>query len=194
MAIETAAIISVFSLIVAILSFVISAKNYEKSKRLEFFQRRDQLFVKIADLNAKNSETHLISARHEIVAIKRASLVLDGEHAERNKTGIAAIKELQEKMELAAKGWDENIKQLHSICSSLTPESDVTRIEGLIAAVQVASDDAKKHNEVLLSSLHILESTEPILRTSAAEMQRLQVRRAELNLEKAIEEFRSTQP
>jgi len=53
---------------------VIAAKNYKKSKRLEFLQRRDQLFLKISDLNAKNSELRLISARFEIVMLNKVSL------------------------------------------------------------------------------------------------------------------------
>jgi hypothetical protein len=188
---QTATIISSISLIVAILSFVIAAKNYKKSKRLEFFQKRDQLFLKISDLNAKNSEAHLIAARYEIVVINRASLVLDGKHAETNETQIASLKKVREDMELGANHYDQSIKQLHSVCSGLTPETDATTIERLIAMVQVASDDLKKCNEGFLASLHILESTESILRASVAETHRLEIRQAELELEKAIREIKS---
>jgi hypothetical protein len=80
-----AATIAFGSLIVAIFGCVIAAKSYKKSKRLEFFQRRDQLFAKISDLNAKNSEVHLISARYEIVALTMASLGLRGEQAEKTR-------------------------------------------------------------------------------------------------------------
>jgi len=59
-----AAGIALGSLIVAIIGCVIAARSYKKSKRLEFFQRRDQLFATISDLNAKNSEAHLISAKY----------------------------------------------------------------------------------------------------------------------------------
>jgi Putative Holin-like Toxin (Hol-Tox) len=86
-----AAAIAFGSLIVAIIGLVIAAKSYKKSKRLEFFQRRDQLFAKISDLNAKNSEAHLISARYEIVAIVKASLGLRGEQAEENTAVVVRI-------------------------------------------------------------------------------------------------------
>ena len=48
-----AAAIAFGSLIVAIIGLVIAAKSYKKSKRLEFFQRRDQLFAKISDLTPR---------------------------------------------------------------------------------------------------------------------------------------------
>ena len=63
-------IMAFIALIVAIISCAISAKNYKKSKRYEFLQRRDQLFLKISDLNAKNSEARVISSRFGIVLIK----------------------------------------------------------------------------------------------------------------------------
>jgi hypothetical protein len=176
------------SLTVAIIGCVIAARSYRKSKRLEFFQRRDQLFATISDLNAKNSEAYLISAKYEIVAVKNASLGLSGEQAERNAAIIAGIKEIREKMEKGTKNWDENIEQLHALCSSLTPKTDTARIENLIAMVQVASDDLKKYNDISLSSLHILESTNSIIKTSLAEFDE-KIRRIDLDFEKAIREF-----
>src|ERR1700730_19346065 len=73
-----ALVISFGSLVVSIVSAV---KNYKKSKRDAFIQRRDHLFQKISDLNAKNTEAHLISARYEIVGVKNAGLPLRGEQA-----------------------------------------------------------------------------------------------------------------
>jgi hypothetical protein len=183
-----AAGIALGSLTVAIIGCVIAARSYKKSKRLEFFQRRDQLFATISDLNAKNSEAHLISAKYEIVAVKNASLGLSGEQADKNAAIIAGIKEIRKKMEKGTKNWDENIEQLHALCSSLTPKTDTVRIENLIAMVQVASDDLKKCNDILLSSLHILESTNSIIKTSLAEFDE-KVRQIDLDFEKAIREF-----
>ena len=188
-----AATIAFGSLIVAIIGCVIAAKSYKKSKRLEFFQRRDQLFAKISDLNAKNSEVHLISARYEIVALTMASLGLRGEQAEKNTALIARIKELVKNIEKGAQNWDENIEQLHSICSGLTPKIDAARVENLIAAVQVVSDDLKKCNDIFLSSLHVLENTNSIIQASLAEFDEA-VRQIDLGLEKAISEFNEKSP
>jgi hypothetical protein len=183
-----AAAIAFGSLIVAIIGLVIAAKSYKKSKRLEFFQRRDQLFAKISDLNAKNSEVHLISARYEIVAIMKASLGLRGEQAEENAAVVARIKELRRKMEEQANNWEEKIQQLHSICSSLTPQTDAARVENLIAMVQIISDDTKKYNDINLSSLHILENTNSIIKTSLVESEEKR-RQIDLDLIKAIKEL-----
>jgi hypothetical protein len=189
-----AAIISFISLIVAIISCVIAAKNYKKSKRLELLQRRDQLFLKISDLNAKNSELRLISARFEIVMLNKVSLnaelVMDKEFAEENKTQIARIKGIRENIELVANHWDGTIQQLHSLCSSFTLETDATSIEKLITRVQIASDEAKMNNEGHLASLHTLETTAPMLRASVGKVHELEIRRAELDLEEAIREIK----
>jgi len=183
-----AAGIALGSLIVAIIGCVIAARSYKKSKRLEFFQRRDQLFATISDLNAKNSEAHLISAKYEIVAIKNTSLGLSGEQADENQAIIAAIKRIRKKMEQGAKNWDKNIEQLHAICSSLTPKTDTARIENLIAMVRVASDDVNKYNDISLSSLHILESSNLIIKDSLAEFDE-KMRQIDLDFEKAIGDF-----
>ena len=183
-----AAAIAFGSLIVAIIGLVIAAKSYKKSKRLEFFQRRDQLFAKISDLNAKNSEAHLISARYEIVAIVKASLGLRGEQAEENTAVVVRIKELRRKMEEQANNWEEKIQQLHSICSSLTPQTDAARVENLIAMVQIISDDTKKYNDIYLSSLHILENTNSIIRATLVESEEKR-RQIDLDLIKAIKEL-----
>ncbi len=211
--------IGILGMIVAIIGCVIAAKSYKKSKRLEFFQRRDQLFAKISDLSAKNSEAHLISARYELVAFTMDSLGLRGEQAEKIASTIAAIKEFPKNIEKEIKNWDENIKQLHSICSSLTPKTDTVRVENLIALVQMASDDLKKYNDISMSRLHVLEninsiSDENVRRIDAEfekdvrrinaefdEKARLidakfnkKARRIDLDLEKAIREFNEKSP
>jgi hypothetical protein len=188
-----AAGIALGSLIVAIIGCVIGTKSYKKSKRLEFFQRRDQLFAKISDLNAKNSEAHLISARYEIVAVAMASLGLRGEQAEKNMAQIARIKELLKNIEKGATNWDENIEQLHSICIALTPTTDAARVENLIAMVQVSSDDLKKCNEIFLSSLHVLENNNLVLKASLAEFDE-RIKQIDLDFEKAIREFNEKSP
>ncbi|MBA2492277.1 MAG: hypothetical protein H0W34_10785 [Pyrinomonadaceae bacterium] len=185
--------IALGSLVVAIIVCVIAARSYKKSKRLEFFQRRDQLFAKISDLNAKNSEAHLISAKYEIVAVKNASLGLSGEQAEKHTAIIAAIKEIRKNMEKSIKNWDESIQHLHAMCSSLTPKTDTARVENLIAMVQAASDDLKKYNDASLSSLHILENTNSIIKVSLAEFDE-KVRQIDLDLRKAIKGFNEKSP
>ena len=154
------------ALILGILRPLVTLK---KSKRDAFIQRRDHLFQKISDLNAKNTEAHLISARYEIVAVKNAGLPLRGEQAERNTALIASIKELKQNVEKGIKNWDENIEKLHFIYSSLTSETDAAQVERLIALVQVASDNLKKANDSFLSSLHILETTNQIIEAKLAE-------------------------
>lgn len=190
-------IVAIISLIVAIIGCVIAVKSFKKSKRLEFFQRRDQLFEKISDLNAKNSEAKLISARYELVAFTRDSLGLSEEQAEKNTALIASIKESGKIIEKIAKNWDEYIEQIHSIYISLTPKTDAARVEKLIAMVQIASDDTKKYNDINLSSLHILENINPITEERKRRINLHydeEVRRINLDLEKAIREFNEKSP
>ena len=183
--------IALCSLIVAIIGCVLGVKSYKKSKRLEFFQRRDQLFAKISDLNAKNSEAHLISARYQIVAVTKASLGLSGKQAEENTAQIASVKELGKNVEKGAKNWAENIERLHSICRSLTPKTDPAHVENLIAMVQIASDDITKYNDSSLSALHVLKNTNSIIKDTLAKFDE-DVRRIDLELEKAIKQFNET--
>jgi len=180
-------IASIIASIISISSFVLAFMNFRMSKRLEFFQRRDQLLLKISDLNAKTSETRLISARFEIVLINKVSSpVVDDTHAEELKTQIASIKETRRNIEVVANHWEETIHQLHFVCSNLTLITDPTVIEDLIANVQICSDDIKQNNEVYLASLHTLETTDPMLRASVEKMHELKIRQAELNLEESI--------
>ena len=119
-----ALIISFFSLIGTIISSVFTAKTYKKNRRLEFLQRRDHLSQKISDLNDRNAEAQLISARYELVAVKNTGLPLRGEQAEQNTALIASIKERREGIENGIKLWDEMIEKLHFIYSNLTLETD----------------------------------------------------------------------
>ena len=135
--------ISFFSLIVTIINSVFTAKTYKKNRRLEFLQRRDHLSQKISDLNDRNTEAQLISARYALVAVKNAGLPR-GEQAERNTALIASIEKQREGVDKGIRLWDENIGTLHFIYSNLTLEADAPEIERMIALVQVASDDLKK--------------------------------------------------
>ena len=186
-----AVIVASFSLVVAVISCVIAAKNYKKSQRLEFFQRRDQLFSKISDLNAKNTESYLLAARYQNVAVQKASLRLSGEQAERNTALIARSEEMVKRIEETAKNCDENIDQLHSICSSLTSETDAVRVERLIAMVQVASDNLKKVNDTTLSSLNVLEYGNSIIETNINKQDELEKeeRKAYLDLQRQMAEI-----
>jgi hypothetical protein len=180
--------IALGSLAVAVVGCVIAAMSYKKSKRLEFFQRRDQLFAKISDLNSRNSEAHLISARYEIVAVRNASLRLSGEQAEKIADIIARIKEVRNVTDKATKNWDQNIEHLHGICSRLTSTSDMGRVENLIAMVQVASDDLSMVNDTAKSSLHILENSNSIIESSLAKYDE-EVRQTDLAFARATREF-----
>jgi hypothetical protein len=185
-----AVIVASFSLVVAVIGCVIAVKTYKKSKRLEFFQRRDHLFQKISELNAKNSESHLISAKYEMEALKLAGLRLSGEYAERVTKQIVSINRLREGIASAAKNWDDNIEHLHFICSSLTSKTDTARAEKLIALVNVASDQLKRVNEISLASLHILENTGPSLKTDLDKLERYEIELAKReDLEKAKKEL-----
>ena len=183
-----ALIISSISLIVTIVNCVILVKNYKKSKRIEFLQRRDHLLQKITELSAKNSEAHLISARYEMVIQNFSTLRVTEEHAEQINNQITRSKKLQENIELNAQTWNEVIESLHSTCINLQIEA-AEKIERLIAMTQRASDNLKRSNEIYLGSLHILESTEPLLRTNLDELHNYEMQLAELNSQKVMKEL-----
>ena len=106
-----ALIISFFSLIGVIINSVFTAKTYKKNRRLEFLQRRDHLSQKISDLNDRNTEAQLISARYELVAVKNAGLPLRGEQAERNTALIVSIKGLRDGVENIIKLCDNSSRR-----------------------------------------------------------------------------------
>jgi type II secretory pathway component PulJ len=161
--------IAFFSLIVTAINSVFTAKTYEKNRRLEFLQRKDHLSQKISDLNDRNNEAQLISARYQLVAVNATGLALQGEQAERNTALIASYKEQREGVEKVIKLWDENIEKLHFIYSNLTLETDASEVEKLIAAVQVSSDSLKKLYSGYSSTLYLLETNNEFIKVSIAE-------------------------
>ena len=180
--------ISFFSLIGTIINSVFTAKTYKKNRRLEFLQRRDRLSQQISDLNDRNTEFQLISARYKLVAVKNAGLPLRGEQAERNIALIASIKVQREGVEEGMKLWDENIERLHFIYSNLTLETDAPEVERMIAIVQVASDNLKKANIGYSSVLHILETSNEFMKTKLAETDE-KIKQINLDFERAIEKL-----
>lgn len=183
-----ALILSFFGLIGTIINSVFTAKTFKKNRRLEFPQRRDRLSQQISDLNDRNTECQLISARYELVAVKNAGLPLRGEQAERNTALIASIRVQREGVEKGMKLWEENIERLHFIYSNLTLETDAPEVERMIAIVQVASDNLKKANIGYLSALHILETTNELMKTTLAETDE-KIRQINLDFERAIEKL-----
>ena len=180
--------LSFFSLISTIINSVVTAKTYKKNRRLEFLQRRDHLSQKISDLNDRNSEAQLISARYELVAVKNAGLALQGEHAERNTALIASIKQQREGVENNIKLWDKNIEKLHLLYSNLTLETDTPTVERMISDVQVASDNLKKANNGYSAVLHILETTNELMKAILAETDEKR-RQINVDFERAIEKL-----
>jgi hypothetical protein len=174
----------VVSLVVAIVACTIAVKSYKKSKRLEFFQRRDQVFLAISDLNAKTAETHLISARLGIVILSWQARTMPEQYRERQKAQIVAMEKLREEIDLEATHWGERIKELHSIGSRFTfGMKDSTIMEDLKDLVLVASDNSKRAHEVRVSTLHTLESIDTMMATLSADMRNLEAQRAQLESE-----------
>jgi hypothetical protein len=184
-----AATISFISLIITIVNCVILVKNYKKSKRIEFFQRRDYLLQKISELNAKNSEARSFAARYEVVAMKNAALSLDPKYKERNEELITSLKKLSHNIDSGVEEWNGLIKDLHSMCSSFTPKTDTERIERFIAMVQGALDEVTQFHQGSLSALHILESTNPIFEPVIARLNE-EIKQIQSNLGKAVKELK----
>lgn len=180
-------LLSAIATIISIGSLLLAFRNFRKSQRLEFLQRRDQLLHKVSDLNGELSEGRLISARFQIVLInKMSSPAMDATHAEELKSQIARIEALRGNLEMVANHWDQTLQQLHSACSNLTMATDPAIVEHLITSVQIASDDIKQTNGVHLASLHTLETTDPMLRASVDKVHELKIRQAELNVQESI--------
>ena len=180
-----AVIISLISLIATI---VLGTKNYKKSKRLEFLQRRDHLSQLISNLNDRNTEFHLLLARYDIVAVKSAGLALEGEQAERNLALIASFKKQRADMEEGMKNWEKHIERMHSLYSNLTLETDAPAVEALISIVQVASDNLKKANDGYNSVLHVLETTNTFIKTTLDERDE-KLRQIDRDFEQGMREF-----
>ena len=185
---QPAIMIAIGALLISFINSVFTVKTYKKNRRLEFLQRRDHLSQKISDLNDRNTEAHLISARYELVAVKNAGLPLRGEQAEQNTALIASIKEQREGVENWIKLWDANIEKLHFIYNNLTLETHAPVIERVIDIVQVASDDLKKANNSYSATLHVLETTNEFIKTTLAEADE-KIRQINLDFERAIEKL-----
>jgi hypothetical protein len=181
-----ALLIALISLLVTI---ILGTKNYKKSKRLEYFHRQDHLFDKISELNATNSETRLISARYEIIRLKKLSLIIQGDDAEETNKQCDDIKEIIADKERTVAQRNDIIEGLHSIYKHLTSKTDATLVEQLIALVQVVSDKAKQNNDAHLATLHAFEESFPLMRDNLTEMNELKTRHAELKLEQAMKEL-----
>jgi hypothetical protein len=162
---------------------VILVKNYKKSKRIEYFQRRDHLFEKISELNIRNSEAQFISARYEIVRLKKLSLIIEGGDAEETKKQCASIEAIIEGIEGIVKQRANIIESLHSTYEHLTFKTDAILVENLIALVKVVSDDVKKHTDAHLATLHSLEENFPLMKDNLTQMNQLKTQQAELELE-----------
>ena len=180
--------IAIVALVISLGSLFLSFLNYNKSKNDAFNQRRDHLAQAISELNARVNEAHMISARYEIVAVKRAGLPLRGEQADQNTAIIGSIKRTTEGLDQGMKSWNGNIERLHFIYSNLTSEKDAALVERQIALVQVASDDMKKFNDAYLSGLHILETTNQILETNLVETDK-KIRQINLDADEKIRQI-----
>jgi hypothetical protein len=173
----------VIALISLISTIVLATKNYRKSKRLEFFQRRDKLFQAISEFNTKNSETRLSGARFTIMAITKDSTPTPKHYEEGNKALVAGIRTLAKNIESQAEDWDEKTKRFHSLCAVYTSEKHAENVEELIAIVQLGSDTIKRTNEIYLSTLHILETTNPKMEADLAQLRKMEMQLVELELE-----------
>jgi len=174
---------------------VLGTKNYRKSKKDAFIQRRDELFKSISELTGRNSDAQQISARYELVAVKKAMLPLQGEQAEQNLALIPAINKQREGVEEGIKKWDDNIEKLHLIYSHLTLASDADEVERLISQTRVSSDVLKKANDGYSSILHILEleTTNQMIETRLVETD-AKLKQIDLDFERAIKELYEKPP
>jgi hypothetical protein len=180
--------LAIVAIVISIGSLVLSFLNYNKSKIDAFNQRRDHLAQAISELNAKVNEVQMISARYEIVAVKRAGLPLSGEQAERNMALIASIKRTTTGLGQDLKSLNESIGKFHLIYSNLTSETDAAQVESWIALAQVTSDDFKKYNDGFLSGLHILETTNQMLEMNLAETDK-KIRQINLDADEKIRQI-----
>lgn len=177
--------VSFLSLIGTIINSVFTAKTYKKNKRIEFIQRRDYLSRRISDLNDRINEFQLISARYGIVVAKDTGLQLRGEQADKNTALIASIERQREGVEEGIKLWDERIGTLHFIHSKLTLETDGPTVEYMIDTVQAASDNLRKAVSGYSAILHILETSNELIKTSLVEAD-AKIRQINADFDKAV--------
>jgi hypothetical protein len=139
-------------------------------------------------LNDRNTKAHFISARFELVAVKKAGLPLRGEQAEQNTALIVSSKGLRDGVENIIKLCDKFIEMLHLKYSNLTLETDASEVERMIAIVKVASDNLKNTNDVHLSTLYILETNNELMKTTLAETDE-KIRQINIDFERAMEKL-----
>lgn len=184
-----ALIISSLSLIATI---ILGAKNYRKSQRLEFFQRRDQLFAKISELNNKVSQLLLYVARYEVAAMKNESLSLDSEFKKRSNLIVTAVRAERIKIEDSLKQWSDLITELQSVASRFTPGPGTELIESLMATVQGCSNTLTQMNEGYSAAVLILDDIAPHLVANMEQIQK-QLQEEKSEMKKAIAEFKDNQ-
>jgi hypothetical protein len=184
--------ISFFTFVVVIINLVYTAKTHKNNRGLQFQQRRDHLSQKISALNDSNNEARLISAKYELVAVKKVGLSLRGEQAERNTALIASIKEQRAGLEAGIKLWDVQIRKLHFIYSHLALIADAPKVERMITLVQVALDDVNNLYSGYSSALHTLETTNELVKTNLADTEE-KIRQINLNFERAREKLNVTE-
>jgi hypothetical protein len=185
---EAGPYIAIVALLISLGNLSLYLLSYNKNKIDTFNQRRDHLAQVISELNAKVNEVHMIIARYEIVAVKRAGLPLSGEQAEGNMALIASIKRTTNGLGQDLKSLNESIGKFHLIYSDLTSETDAAQVERWIALAQVTSDDFKKYNDDFLSGLHILETTNLMLETNLAETDK-KIRQINLDADEKIKQL-----
>jgi hypothetical protein len=184
---------AVVSFLTLIFTIVLGAKNYRKSKRIEFLQRRDRLAQALSDLNDRNAEFHNIVARYAIVIAKKTGLPLRGEQAERNLALIPDIQLQQEGVKEGIASWDKNIAQFQLIYKTLTLVKDADAVEKVIADVQISSDTLKRAITGYSSILDILETTNEMVKTTLVEQEE-KLRQINLDFERGMREFKLTHP
>ena len=184
---------AIVSFLTLISTIVLGTKNYRKSKRIEFLQRRDRLAQALSNLNDRNAEFHQISARYELVIAKKAGLPLRDEQAERNMALIPAIRIQQEGVKDGMAKWDKNIEQFQLIYRTLTLVTDADEVEKVISNVQISSDILKRAIVGYSSILDVLETANEMVKTSLADGEE-RIRQINLDFERGMREFKLRHP
>ena len=188
-----ALIISFIGLIGTIINSVFIIKNFKKSKRDVFFQRRDQLFQNISELSTTSSEAHRISARYEMVIQNLVSVRMEGEPKTRIENHLASIKRSQENLKLRTNHWDEVIEALYFKCNRLK-STEAAELEKLIPVVRSNTDSLKRDNERHFTSLHIFEGINPLLKADVDILHKCEMELAESKLQEAMNEINNKAP
>lgn len=191
--ITLAVIALIISFISLIATIILGAKNYRKSKRDAFIHRRDELSKSISELSNRNSDARQISARYELVVVKKGMLRLRGEQADENLALIPSLRKQREGVDEGIKMVDGQIERLHVLYSHITLETDADEVERLIALARVFSDILKKTNDGYSSVLHILETTNQMIETKIAETEQM-LRQIDLDFERAIKKLTNSLP